>query len=218
MSEKPGFQRVYKFYSSHSALRNISSQRLKVSTLDDLNDPFEFLGFQLPKPEPRNSWIAAKTVLQKRIGLISFCKSWSNPLVWGHYAENHRGLALGFDVWSSMLRPVKYYKHRRKLPNLSLTDPDLTYQAVVSALYAKYIHWQYEEEYRIALRLPDTIQENEMYFQPFEDWLKLSEVIVGSLSQVSAQDLVNAGLSNSTKVKRARLSFKSYRVVLAGKE
>ena len=39
--------RVYKFLDAHFGLKTLYEQRLKISKIDDLNDPFELLPFDL---------------------------------------------------------------------------------------------------------------------------------------------------------------------------
>lgn len=39
--------RAYKFLDAHFGLRSLTEKRLKISTLRDLNDPFELLPYEL---------------------------------------------------------------------------------------------------------------------------------------------------------------------------
>ena len=47
--------RVYHFISAEYALDDLRKRRLKVSFLEDMNDPFELLGGSLKRPELSNS-------------------------------------------------------------------------------------------------------------------------------------------------------------------
>lgn len=50
------FVRLYDFLRADRALDNLSKRRIKVSTLDDLNDPFEFQPLRMPNREHREAW------------------------------------------------------------------------------------------------------------------------------------------------------------------
>ena len=108
--------RAYKFYTGQWGLDALYRKRLKLSTNRDINDPFEFLA----TGENKASRAEAKRVrsgLFSDTGLISFSTVWSEPLLWSHYADNHRGLALGFDLPKSVCFPVKYTQNRVQIPS-----------------------------------------------------------------------------------------------------
>ena len=48
--------------------------------------------------------------LNAKIGLLSFSSTPREPTLWSHYAESHKGIALGFDIASNLLvlDEVKY--------------------------------------------------------------------------------------------------------------
>ena len=106
--------RVYKFYPLRSALRNLNEKRLKVSMISELNDPFEFLGYRFPNRQVRTAWEKMRSSVWNDKGLICFSESWSNPVLWSHYADKHKGLALGFDVQKQYLHKIDYIRERLK--------------------------------------------------------------------------------------------------------
>ena len=102
--------RVYYLTGANYGLSNLALQRVKVSRFHDLNDPFELVGVNLAEKGVRKAFREMKENLDGEKGLICFSKSWKNPLLWGHYAEKHTGIALGFDVPDERLSPVIYAK------------------------------------------------------------------------------------------------------------
>src|SRR5260221_8529019 len=88
--------RVYKFISSKYGLKALREQRLKISEVDSLNDPFDLLPFDLSNPAIRQWLVGERSKIGKSFGLLCFSKQWQNFLLWTHYAEGHRGLCLGF--------------------------------------------------------------------------------------------------------------------------
>lgn len=85
---------VYHFLNSHYGLEDIRERRLKISRIMELNDPFEFLGVDLSDRQFRKAMKKTKAQLSKTKGLLCFCKTWRNPLLWGHYADKRRGICL----------------------------------------------------------------------------------------------------------------------------
>ena len=117
--QKPETKRVYYLTGCMPAIACIALSRLKVSRFNDLNDPFELMAVNVGDKAIRRAFKAARDKLSEERGMICFTEDWKNPLMWGHYAEKHAGIALGFDVPSGMLTKVAYAK---KLFDLNL-DP-----------------------------------------------------------------------------------------------
>lgn len=200
--------RAYYFTNAEHGLAALRDRRLKVARIDELNDPFEFLGVELSDPEFRKALTATKHDLSKSNGLLCFSKPWHHPLLWAHYADKHRGICLGFDVNGEKLEHVSYVNSRFPKP-----DNPKTESFVEKLLYTKFAHWSYEDEYRLFVSLND--QENGLYFIPFSDELTLRQVIVGSESTVTRTNVADAlkALADSVEQFKARPAFKSFRIV-----
>ncbi|KAA0179019.1 hypothetical protein FX016_21725 [Cupriavidus gilardii] len=82
--------RVYNLTSTQYAVDNIERKRLKISTLKDLNDPFELRSYQAEDRAKRIAMTNVRNEFHKRFGLLCFSKAWRNPVLWSHY-ESHRG-------------------------------------------------------------------------------------------------------------------------------
>ena len=148
--------RVYHFLSAIHGLDDIRKQRLKISEIDQLNDPFELWCVSQEDRRLRLALREYKKEMTKRFGMICFCKHWHNPLLWSHYADKHRGMCLGFDVDDRGLRPVNYVEERS-----DLTMPP-TKESADELLFSKYRDWQYEEELRNWFKLDE--REDGHYF------------------------------------------------------
>ena len=90
--------RVYRFLDAQFGLKSLYERRLKISRIEDLNDPFEFLPFDLTHDIMRNHIESVKANAHSSQGLLCFSSSWSNPLIWAHYSDRHKGLCLGFEI------------------------------------------------------------------------------------------------------------------------
>ncbi|MBU3641331.1 DUF2971 domain-containing protein [Polynucleobacter sp. Fuers-14] len=172
--------RVYHFLNENHAIGNLFFRRLKVSRFAQLNDPFELLGADLLDTKHRAAFNAFKKQLNESKGMICFSSSWSNPLLWGHYANKHSGVVLGFDVPENYLTPVKYTSLRTKIEfnpkNGQITDGP---KVVDELIRTKFVDWKYENEYRMFINLDSTTEEGGMIFVDFSTNLMLREVILG---------------------------------------
>jgi hypothetical protein len=108
--------RLYYLTGSQFALSNLALRRVKISRFSDLNDPFELLAVDLKDKAHRKAFREMKDELNKTKGLICLSRFWSNPLLWGHYAEKHTGMALGFEVDETLVAEVIYAKSPQKIP------------------------------------------------------------------------------------------------------
>ncbi|UTV28959.1 DUF2971 domain-containing protein [Photobacterium atrarenae] len=78
-----------------------------------------------------------------------------NLLMWAHYAESHRGIALKLKRGTELANraaEVRYSKGRPVVDGAMFSDGS---EISVSDLYVKSDHWQYERERRVAMRLAD---------------------------------------------------------------
>ena len=104
--------RVYHFINEQYGLADLQEKHLKIARINELNDPFEFMGADLSDHEFREAIGGLKIYLNKKWGLLCFSKDWGNPVQWTHYADEHKGLCLGFDVPDRFLVEVKYKDKR----------------------------------------------------------------------------------------------------------
>jgi hypothetical protein len=87
--------RVYKFLTSQHALQDITERRIKISEIHDLNDPFELIPCDLSDADKRQALIETRDKLSGNRGLLCFASGWTNPVLWAHYSDKHRGIMLG---------------------------------------------------------------------------------------------------------------------------
>jgi len=208
--------RVYHFVNEKFGLEDLKERRLKVATIEDLNDPFEMLGFSNRDPALRKAWRFIKAHVNSRLGFLCFSKSWNNPVQWSHYADGHRGLCLGFDVPRRHLIDVTY-SNKRFEPNLGAFEvggeqAQLELERVFST---KFTHWQYENEVRCTIPLRLTTVKDGLFFEKFSPILHLREVIAGHRSAITRKQLSNILRKKGAGVAllKARLSFNDFKVV-----
>ena len=200
--------KLYKYTTAEYGLAAIREKRLKVTTLLDANDPNEWLHV-MRDPDTGMDWHANpefrgqfRYFWSHRYGFISLSRHYKDLLMWGHYADKFRGMALEFEVLDqTKVTEVKYKVHRYVLDGKSIANP--TEEALKKFIGRKDKTWEHEGEFRVLVnlhscttkRLPngDTI-----YFQSFDpdifpsQVLKLTGVVLGSECTVTMEDVHQA--------------------------
>lgn len=193
----------------------IQSQRLKIATINRLNDPFEFNSFNLPRGE-RRAFRAWKNEMDKRYGLICFSRSWHSTLQWAHYGGKHGGVCLEYEVLDpTPFRDITYISQRPEGRQWEEMTRLANGEAIMEdLLFTKHISWKYEEETRAFLRLdPDCIEDG-LYFWGYAGTLKLKRLLLGCMSTATRKDL-KAALHGfpDVEVIKTRPAFQNFQIV-----
>lgn len=195
----------------------LRDRRLKISTIPELNDPFELLGASIGEQQMR--WIM-KTLHEhwtQTLGMICFSDNWRSPVMWAHYAERHRGFCFGFDVSDrpELISRIDYVperlrhalQHAKQLHGINET-------LLKQILTTKYLDWSYEHEYRLFAELKDRDPDGR-YYVDFGPDLVLREIILGARCSL-APESVGAAIENppqSIEIFTARPAFDSFQMV-----
>lgn len=114
-------QIYYHYLSSKHAINDLENKRIKVSTLDTLNDPFELMPYRRYGFRERQPYNRIFREISKKWGLLCFSQTWGEQLLWSHYAEGHEGIALGFGIFKDKIIKVKYTSNKIRR-QFQLTD------------------------------------------------------------------------------------------------
>lgn len=217
-SQPPTSARIRLYYLTelHHGLRNVALRRVKISRFSELNDPFELLAADLTDRRHRRSFQKWKKAVNKNNGLICLSKSWEDPVLWGHYADGHTGLALGLDVPAALVSDVIYAERPEAIPIDPVTNqPAATEELVNRLLRTKFHDWRYEQEMRLFVKLDPKTKESGRYFYDFSDDFALREIVLGPRCKVPIERVrtVVKGYSPAVSVTQARIAFRSFRVL-----
>lgn len=153
-SPPDGFKRVYYLTPAQFAISNVALRRVKVARFSDLNDPFELLGVDRSNVKNRHALRKKTGKINDETGLLCFSKSWSNPVLWGHYGERHAGICMGFDVVEDHLHEVEYEESLGQVKRDSKTgELVLTTKDIDRLMRTKFKDWKYEQEMRFFVKL-----------------------------------------------------------------
>lgn len=211
--------RVFHLTTSQFGLSNIALRRLKIARFNDLNDPFELLAVDVASFDLRVGISAKKQQIDSQEGLLCFSPTWRNPLLWSHYAEKHRGIAMGFDVPDERPQRVRYIAGMHKINVTAKSTEQKTIDQLLDRLrYTKFDGWAYENELRQFVSLEGSHSQSGLYFVPFSNELILREVILGPRCDIPialVRILVQA-FKGKVHVTQSRLAFKKFAVVRKG--
>jgi hypothetical protein len=195
--------------------------------LVELNDPFEFvpgiegLRDDAPADIVREQQLMAPPDLNSKIGLLCFTSTCQEPTLWSHYAECHKGIALGFDIAPNLLVLEKVeYPDPPKRPTIHPCNPNLSawMDFVRKAITTKALGWKVESEYRVLISFACSPcrSENGNYFLPMtDDSLILTDVILGcrcSLDEICVTRTLKQSNFKNVRVVHAKLSIDSFEV------
>lgn len=212
----PDMIRLYHLSTSEHAVSNIENRRLKVTRIRDLNDPFELMALNLREGEFRRVVKDFRATFDSQTGLLCFSEDWTSPVMWSHYASQHRGICLGFNVRRTTVHKVEY-KDRRLRAELddTVTVPTLTEEQKAMLMRTKCHEWKYEREHRRFILLDESILDNGLHFCSLDNDIHLAEVVLGAHcpEQVSKLRYITEELYTDVRVFRARLAWKHFKVV-----
>ncbi|MGQ0731729.1 MULTISPECIES: DUF2971 domain-containing protein [unclassified Acidovorax] len=185
--------RLYYMTEARWAKKILQEQRFKLSRLNDLNDPFEFIGACIGEKQARKVAKVLHDHWHKNIGILCTGTSYESPVMWAHYGHKHHGVCLGFDFvvdderhWPSQ---VKYEPNRIKGLFDSLGPNNLmTERQFELLLTTKFKDWEYEKEWRLFANLEERNAEDGLYYLKFEPHIQLREVILGARCKETVKD------------------------------
>jgi hypothetical protein len=202
---------LFHFLRTEHALMALERRRLKVARINDLNDPFELFCPDMRDKRTRLGLRLLKETMSAKFGFLCFCRSWQNLLLWSHYADKHRGVALEIDVPDDEAMSVTYTESRVQWDTRKITSSGGFSQEHVDVIATtKSRHWEYEEEVRVVASIENDTPENGLYFCP----VSIKGIVLGACSTLTrAQIRETLPKGYSVKVTQARLAFGRFDVI-----
>ena len=189
----------YRYLSARYALEALQSGEWKIGRLSKLNDIFDCQPQFINHPRGTEG-LDEKYLenLNETLGLLCYCAVDNDPTVWGHYGDQHRGIALGFQFDEN----EKCFPHRvsyssdRPILDLSKvgTAPEdrdhetAQIKLIEQGFITKHTSWTYEQEYRDFVPLNACRMRGEHYFVGVL-WDRLCMVVLGAHCPVSMGDI-----------------------------
>lgn len=216
-------QTYYHFLSSKDAIDDLENERIKISVINELNDPFELLPYiRYKESKTRQRYLDIRNEVSKKYGLLCFSKIWEEPLLWGHYAEKHKGVAIGFEILEDEILRVEYSPELKRTKFELANSKEENEKLFIELAKTKSEKWSYEKEYRILVKLnecePEHIKGEEYLFLKFHNRLKVKEIILGSFFDKDKCDkIIELTEKFEAKIKATRLEWQGYKINKCGR-
>jgi hypothetical protein len=205
--------RAYKFLNQKFGLKSVNERRLRRTRINELNDPFELRPYDLTDEKDRWAFLRTRNQIAQRFGLLCFSADWSDPVIWAHYADKHRGLCLGFEIPSEVEKAQtkmgEYIREPLPFPRDFLRlEHEKQLPMAEKMIFTKYSNWAYEREIR-------TFTDLEEEFFNFCDMLRLVEVFIGAECKLTHKTIARAlgPMANSVDIKKARPAYDIFQMV-----
>jgi hypothetical protein len=120
----------------------------------------------------------------KMVRVASFSEQKNSILMWSHYAAQHKGIVIGYDIdCFSSIRPVPAFLLPVKYPSKRLEMPlflDNTRDMLARLATTKFLDWSYEHEWRSILMDSDHNTEEGIPVFPKIDSRFIREIYLGT--------------------------------------
>ena len=207
--------RAFHLLRTEYALQALRTEEVKVSRFDDLNDPFELYGAELSNHAHRRTFDKFKRWASERFGLLCFSRRWRNPLLWSHYGDRHRGVALDFEIDDDLVEEVQYSPYRLRLDvKKKLAAGGFSEEDACRIATTKSAYWKYEEEVRVFVELSECRFQNGLFFEPVSDQIRIIGIVLGPLCDLSKREIESAlPRGRQLHLTQSRFAFRSFSVV-----
>lgn len=214
-------RKLYKYTSAKYALEYLKTQKLKVATFEDVNDPNEWIPYAHNDADGSNYLVdpanleSFKKVWGGKWGFISFSSQMVNSILWAHYGDKFKGIVLEFEVApDAPVFPVRYQPTRYIINKTELHKTGDRSQ-LQQFIAQKDVVWQHESEWRIISGLSQcsavvTESGQTIYLSSLNPKIHLSGVVLGPRCPVKfGHVLTEVGESVGQELTLRRLAYDS---------
>jgi len=138
--------RVCKFLNAQYALDAILSGNIKLSTVDELNDPYEFKSVKFTQATKKDNQVLIDKI--KEYGILCVSNNYFNPTMWSHYADSHKEIVLEFETTQKDKSFEVEYIEKIIENDKQYNDIIKDYVFLEELLAKKSNDWNYENEVR----------------------------------------------------------------------
>lgn len=162
------------------------------------------------------------------LGALSLSEICDHELMWSHYAEEHKGYAIGFDSSHSFFdqkkSPVDELRHLRKIDYRD-SPPEINLMKTSGAelFFVKSSRWEYEAEWRMLLPLSDSADTIDKQPYPIHLFVfppeAVTRIIFGAkmnteTKEVIKSKLISGGNLSHVELYQARIDSSSYGILI----
>jgi hypothetical protein len=208
--------KIFHFLPEEWALKAIKDKRLKVSKYSDFNDPFELAAMSLENKFERTVILENKRKINKVLRVLCCSGNWKSPLLWAHYGDKHKGIAVELEVPEGAAEAISYRKSREplNLQELFSNPSEESKRRFYKLCNTKYIEWGYEDEYRVQFTEEDYFADGDHDFYKLGDEIKVTGIILGALNKLTKLEIEKfIPKGQEISVTTTRTAFNSFNIV-----
>jgi Protein of unknown function (DUF2971) len=149
---------LYK-YCDKDGVNILRHKALKISRIDEFNNPYEFRIAKSDNEKMNNNIDALYKYQKEAYRVVCFSSQDNNIILWSHYSKNHTGILIKFDTdlilvngnenLSLYLEEVEYKNDMIEIPPGFMELERNERMAIIKKnTHRKYTDWKYEGEYR----------------------------------------------------------------------
>ena len=122
---------------------------LRAATDEKLRELAEsvFASKNYENPRLRQEIQAKHLAMTHRAVIACFSANTDSPTMFAHYASNHSGICIEYEVSTELVKPVEYTESVPVIDFLSPDDDVL----MTARLLTKHLEWAYEQEHRLVI-------------------------------------------------------------------
>ena len=196
--------KIYKYQTINiNLLKSLQKKMIWYSRMDRLNDPYELFFID-------NTGTDIYIDFRKTLCVSCFSKNRDEILMWSHYANNHKGICLEWDIdfekMKGSLFEIDYNKDITILQKVDLLDSghlSINIKTNGKFLLSKFKTWAYEEELRI-FRIVEDLSKIGIYCE-FPG--KLTTIYFGTNTLKDDIDLVKHNSKHFQDIKYFKVDF-----------
>lgn len=216
---------LYRYLNQQYALEALQTMQLKVGRLSELNDPADCRPRLINGPNDNDPHFEERYFAEigQEIGVLCLSETYKDPVIWSHYADAHRGLALGYDfradpggavchpVHYELPRPVIDYTESERLRADDHSNRLFFDMVIEKGFCSKAPSWGYEKERRVFIQLgPHNCTMKGSHYFVRHMGPAPEQVIIGARCTLTVSDVRRAINSNGvvpamTQIFKARL-------------
>lgn len=140
---------LYKFRSLNDIARIkeiIDTNHFYMANWRELNDPMEGYFIGLYQDDPSYNQLLQDFIQYKlRLKICSFSRSMKHIMLWSHYADQHKGIAICVQPQQPLSNNLFRVNYSPNIPSMNLRQSP----SPVKVLSNKIGYWMYENEYRV---------------------------------------------------------------------
>jgi len=232
---------VYKYLSSDVFKYIFENNTLRFSSPLDFNDPFELKphikeiidtekdmvvnivsSFLNETQQAHKFYDNIIDSLSKDIGILCLSGTNANLVMWGHYANNHKGIVVEFDKNHSFFSNSTELELLHKLKQVIYADTrptvssDEWYSEKIFLTKSKY--WKYEDEYRMSILLDKFDNSDKKYNIKFPPKI-IKSIYIGCKTSIKdieyIKNLKTQEKWKHIKINQFKVDEKEYKLVLS---